>query len=93
MYDEGKYLTEVFKKKYENPNKCFKPSFLAVRSGHIAYLCKWSNKNLNIYTGLSTYKSEYYAMGAVESKKMEKAFEKYQKEKKSKSIESTTKKF
>lgn len=74
--EDGNFLTNLFKNKYGRPTQCFNPGFFSIKNGYTAYLCKWSNKDLNIYTGLGTYESEYYAEGRVASKIMETAYEK-----------------
>ncbi len=77
----GKYLTDIFKKKYGKPSQCFSPSVLDIRTGYVAYLCRWRRKDLEIYTGVSESEFEYYVEGIVADKIMKKNYEKFKEDK------------
>lgn len=81
VYDQGNFLTEIFKNKYGKPRKCFKPKFLNVKSGSISILCEWGKKDAEIFTGFSFNASSfcYYATARVTDKKMDKEFTEYKK--------------
>ena len=79
LRDDAFYFNEVFIKRFGKPYKKFTPNFLSVSSNSIAYLNKWNNKDLDIYTGVTSFEFRYYAVASVTSKKMEKALEQYRK--------------
>lgn len=81
LYQDLDHLTEIFKNKYGKPMQCVpKPNILGIHENYISTLCKWKNKDLKIFTGLSTSDFKYFAVGYVTSKTMEKSLEDYKKE-------------
>jgi hypothetical protein len=92
-YIEGEYLTDVFTNKYGKPSKCYKPTFIDVRSDKIAFLCKWNHKDLEIFTGISSEDATFYATAYVASKKLEKEYNSYKKQQENKSAIDGAKKF
>lgn len=93
VVNDANNLTQVFKNKYGNPAECVKPNFMFIREGYISYVCKWPNKDLKIFTGITVYESLYYANGVVTSKQLEDAFESYQKQQEQKKAAEDAKKF
>jgi hypothetical protein len=70
VYDEGRYITEVFRHKYGGPEECFEPDILSIiaRPGHTAFLCRWPHGDLNVHTGFRTLDFRFYAVGSVGSR-------------------------
>jgi len=77
VYEDGKTLTDIFSKKYGKSASRYKPSIFEINSGYVSYLSKWKHKDLQIYTGVTTYEAQYRAIAYVGSKKMIKAHEKF----------------
>ncbi|MEW5897545.1 MAG: hypothetical protein AB1668_07665 [Nanoarchaeota archaeon] len=93
VYIDGQYLTDVFTNKYGKPSRCYKPNILSISMGYVSYLCVWNHKSLEIYTGLTEYESEYYAVAIITSKKMEKAYVQRKEQKLKKDATEGAKKF
>lgn len=73
LRDDAIYLNTVFKNKFGKPSKTYSPNFFSVDSNSVSYICKWNNKDYDIYTGITAYEFQYYAVAVVTSRKMEKA--------------------
>jgi hypothetical protein len=94
VYEEGDYLTNVFKAKYGKPSKCYKhPKILGIKQGKVAPLCLWEHSDLKIYTGITKSDKEYFAVGNVISKSMEEKYVKSKKQKESKGAAKGAKSF
>jgi hypothetical protein len=79
LKDDVLYLSTVFINKFGKPSKKYKVNFFSVDSNSISYFGKWNNKDYDIYTGISSYEFQYYAVACVTSKKMAKTLELYNK--------------
>lgn len=90
VYKEGEYLTDVFKNKYGEPSKCYKPNILTI---HREPLCEWNHKDLDILTGIFSYEARFFAAGSVVSKQLEKEYNSYKKQQENKNAIDGAKKF
>lgn len=93
VYKEGEYLTDVFKNKYGEPSKCYKPNILTVQREIIPYLCEWNHKDLEIFTGFSFYEARFFAIGYVTLKKLKEEYNSHKKQQENKSAIDGAKKF
>jgi len=93
VQNEADYLTKVFRNKYGRPSHCYKPAFYNINDGYVSYMCRWQNKNLEIYTGLTVNDALYFARGIVTSRQLENAFDSYKKETERKKVEEGAKSF
>ncbi len=94
VYEDGAYLNVIFTRKYGNPHKCYKnPNILGIKDNYITKLCIWKLKGLNVFTGYSTESLEYFAVGSVSSKKMERKYNLFIKNKKTSSAEKAATQF
>lgn len=81
--EDATYLTEVLKKKFGKPTKCYPVQFLSVSHGYVTYQCKWNQNTIEAYSGIGSFESTYFAIASVKDKKLADAFETHQtKEKK-----------
>ncbi len=87
------YLDDVFRNKYGKPTKCSNVKFLFVRQGYITYKCQWTKPNAEIYTGITSYDSEYFTVAVVTDKKLQKEYEQYLKSLDAKGAAAGAKKF
>lgn len=72
VYDDLKYLNEVFESKYGKPADCNSPNILKI-GVYNQIICNWEHKNLSIVTTINFNEFKYNAMGMVSDKQLERA--------------------
>ena len=87
------FLTDVFKKKYGEPDTTFSPEINDVSPLMNTFVGMWEKDNYTAYTALSLLDAKYFTVGIVKSKPLEEAFRKHQKKENEKRLKGASESF